>query len=69
MKVLSVTYCLKKSKLRTCDERTLGVIQATMVFNVINEINVEMKKGKQQPCYHYRIKPVNVFIVNCGRKK
>ena len=60
---------LKRGKLRTYDERTLGIIQATMVFNVINEINIEMKKGKQQPCYHYRIKPVNVFIVTCVRKK
>ena len=59
---------LKRGKLRTYDERTLGIIQATMVFNVINEINIE-KKSKQQPCYHYRVKPVNIFIVTCVRKK
>ena len=60
---------LKRGKLRTNDESTLDIMQATLVFNVINVINIEIKKGKQQLCYHYRRKPVNVFIVTCDRKK
>ena len=48
---------------------TPSSLQATMVLNAINEINIKKKKGKQKSCYHYRVKPVNTFSVTCVRKK
>ena len=38
---------VKKRQKRTYDERTLGIIHATMDFNMSNDINIEMKKAKK----------------------
>ena len=49
---------------------TLSSLQATMVLNAINEINIQKKKkAKQQACYNYRFTVVNLFSVTCVRKK
>ena len=49
---------------------TLSSLQATMVLNVINEINIKkLKNANQQACYNYRFRVVNIFSVTCVRKK
>ena len=47
----------------------LSSLKATMVLNAMNEINIWKKKGEKKSCYHYRVKPVNLFSVTCVRKK
>ena len=73
MNVLSVTHFKKEeANLEHMMKKytSLVFLQATMVFNVINETNILKKKtGKQKSFYHYRINSVNIFSLTCERSK